>query len=542
MRAPHPWVGHPNLQKKRWYDFLSPLLFPFVFLGALMTLAGSQFQLKTGLRSSRRSKIATRVRRGLPSVWSPLNLPEVVNNGGWRYSTVVVNGSQLDFTYRRESVLSTNGGKHIPISNPLNTVGFEVDITITSADVAAFATTFRLGLGDQPQGLIAGQSWPDTTRRPIIAIDFKTDSGTGGLTDAQLPAVRAIVFPDGAGSAVTATPYVSFGEGVALPRRRTVRAEIRSGQLKLDIDGVEKATSSTISGTVTLSALDTFLLPAVQSTASDEGSNVRPVVGTIHGVKIPVLVSSTYFNYTGAAQTYTVPEGVTALQVDAYGAQGSAINGVGGKGGRVQAVLPVTPGEVLQVNVGGAGSAVGSGAVGPSVGGWNGGGDVEQIGGARYGSGGGGATDIRRGANALADRILVAGGGGGAPSSDNAANGGDGGGLIGGTGGSSTGIASARGTGGTQSAGGTAGTSGGSGRAGQAGSLGQGGFAGGTSWGQAGGGGGGYYGGGGGSGYNTQANGGGGGGGSSYTDPTATGVVHTKAVRTGNGLVTLTPT
>ncbi|HDR91119.1 MAG TPA: hypothetical protein ENN75_02600, partial [candidate division Zixibacteria bacterium] len=56
------------------------------------------------------------------------------------------------------------------------------------------------------------------------------------------------------------------------------------------------------------------------------------------------------FNYTGSAQNWTVPSGVTSINVDAHGAQGGNSNstsGIGGKGGRVQATLTVTPGEVL---------------------------------------------------------------------------------------------------------------------------------------------------------------------------------------------------
>src|SRR5439155_5339088 len=63
--------------------------------------------------------------------------------------------------------------------------------------------------------------------------------------------------------------------------------------------------------------------------------------------------AATTFGYTGAAQTYLVPAGVTQVLVDAQGGQGG--NG-GGQGGRALATISVSPGQQLQVNVGGAGT------------------------------------------------------------------------------------------------------------------------------------------------------------------------------------------
>lgn len=225
------------------------------------------------------------------------------------------------------------------------------------------------------------------------------------------------------------------------------------------------------------------------------------------------------FSYTGAAQTYTVGACITSITVDAKGAEGSTPNSsvaLAGKGGRVQAILPVTPGEILNIYVGGAGTNV--------AGGWNGGGNP----GAGSGAGGGGASDIRQGGTALTNRIVVASGGGGAGAvwSTNC-HGGNGGGLTG-----LNGIYASSydpmwcGSGGTQTAGGIAASTNGS----QPGTSGFGGT-GGT---QGGGGGGGYYGGGGGS-Y------GGGGGGSSYAIGAASGVVHTAGFQTGDGQITVTP-
>ena len=215
------------------------------------------------------------------------------------------------------------------------------------------------------------------------------------------------------------------------------------------------------------------------------------------------------FAYTGAPQTYTVPSGVTVLNVVAKGAQGGPYSSSqGGLGGIVTTTLAVTAGQVLYVYVGQQPTT--------KTGGYNGGGN----GGVIVGAGGGGATDIRTAAS-LTSRLIVAGAGGGAADVNNAA--GAGGST---TGANATGL-NAGGTGGTSTSGGNLG-----------GALGTGGNAVAVSLPiPIGGGGAGYYGGGGG--FNIL---GAGGGGSSFTDPTlCTNVVHTQGNNTGNGSLSITP-
>lgn len=135
------------------------------------------------------------------------------------------------------------------------------------------------------------------------------------------------------------------------------------------------------------------------------------------------------FQYTGSEQSFSVPAGVTQLTVVALGARGDGIE-ARAHGGRVYAVIPVTPGEQLAVFVGGKGSG--------TSGGFNGGG---HAGGSAYdcycpGFGGGGASDIRRGGDKLRDRVLVVGGGGGQGGKGNdyrkhGGGGGNGGGSLG---------------------------------------------------------------------------------------------------------------
>jgi hypothetical protein len=124
------------------------------------------------------------------------------------------------------------------------------------------------------------------------------------------------------------------------------------------------------------------------------------------------------FEYTGAAQTWTVPAGVTEATFDLYGAEGGGRLAVparqGGLGGWAGATLPVQPGSTITILVGGMGGSASCRFVASpgAAGGFNGGG---AGGDSRCpGSGGGGATDVRIGGADLAQRVLVAGGGGGA--------------------------------------------------------------------------------------------------------------------------------
>lgn len=245
------------------------------------------------------------------------------------------------------------------------------------------------------------------------------------------------------------------------------------------------------------------------------------------------------FNYTGAAQTWTVPACVFSIQVDVRGAKGANSNfGVGGNGARVTATMAVTPGQVLQINVGGAGAL-------PAAG-WNGGGAGRNgFAPGGHSGGGGGASDIRVAPYALANRVVVAGGGGGAAGGTNPGSGG-GGGCANGVAGTGSPYTVTGGVGGSQVAGGNGGPPwfpgvpaavyGGNG------ALAVGGIGG--LWGDAsgGGGGGGYYGGGGGGsdGCCTGGNGGGGGGGGSSLTPG--GGVCTQSFNNGVGIVTITYT
>jgi hypothetical protein len=129
---------------------------------------------------------------------------------------------------------------------------------------------------------------------------------------------------------------------------------------------------------------------------------------------LPASASAEEFAFTGEEQTYTVPAGVSLIDVVARGAAGQGTTG--GRGAEVTALLDVSPGEVFYVEVGTTGSCNGAGAPGYAASG-----DVP---------GGGGASDLRTESvdtgggslcgeqtpASLGSRVLVAAGGGGASS------------------------------------------------------------------------------------------------------------------------------
>jgi len=231
------------------------------------------------------------------------------------------------------------------------------------------------------------------------------------------------------------------------------------------------------------------------------------------------------FSFTGDSQLWEVPPLVNEVTVRLWGA-GSQ----GSTGGYAEGTLPVTPGEDLELNVGGQGDQATEPAPNDS-GGWNGGGDgafgddTSDI----YSYGGGGMTDIRRGGTSTSDIVAAAAGGGGEDTAGNTP--GDGGGLEGEDGTGDVG----GGEGGTQSSGGDYG-----------GSQWAGGDASnqtGDNYAEVGGGGGaGYYGGGAGGGdtgggSSTQNNSTAGGGGSSYTDDLSDASTSTGGGNGGDGLI-----
>ncbi len=181
--------------------------------------------------------------------------------------------------------------------------------------------------------------------------------------------------------------------------------------------------------------------------------NVIPAV--CRGTTVATLSynkTHTDFGFTGIMQTWTVPANIDTLDFNLVGARGGYRNGgIGtpGKGAMVKGKLAVTPGQVLNVFVGGVGA---TGSSTGATGGYNDGGPSFY-----FGGGGGGATDVRIGGIYPPNKVIIAGAGGGSGGAPDGStvNGGDGGGLVGGASGtfSDSGVIAA--LGGTQTSGGT---------------------------------------------------------------------------------------
>lgn len=267
---------------------------------------------------------------------------------------------------------------------------------------------------------------------------------------------------------------------------------------------------------LSLNCSPSFTVPALTGTC---GAVVNYSTAVVTGTCMSVGTQT--FVYTGAAQTFTVPAGVTTMTMETWGAQGGA-NWVNNTnfGGYAKGTFTVTPGEVLGIYVGGQATTI--------AGGFNGGGTGEGA-----GKGGGGGTDVRQGGMAYSNRIIVAGGGGGAGYwSSLHVVGGVGGGLVGGDGYRDPNYAtSAGGQGGTQTSSGygtcinysVTAMGGGFGFGGSTNACGCEGYGGGGGW------------------YGGAASGNcrGGGGGSGYLSASATNTAFASGTNVGNGKVVL---
>ena len=207
------------------------------------------------------------------------------------------------------------------------------------------------------------------------------------------------------GAAITATVIVNPSPDVAQPANQSVCNNTATAPV-IFTGAVAGTTFTWTNNTpsIGLAASGSGNIPSFTAT----NATAAPVTATITVTPVTGFTSST-FNYTGAMQTFTVPAGVTSVTIGAYGAQGGsgaaggsgATGGNGGLGASATGTLTVTPGQVLNIFVGGAGAT--------PAGGFNGGGN----GGSTNAGGGGGASDVRVSGIAPANRVITAGGGGG---------------------------------------------------------------------------------------------------------------------------------
>ena len=219
----------------------------------------------------------------------------------------------------------------------------------------------------------------------------------------------------------------------------------------------------TFSGSVADCSVEWYQVGQLAPIATTQGTNsvvVYPEYGAQPSYYAVATCSAATASFDSPGRyEWTVPDGVTSIDVIAVGARGTRPTQPGwafksgAAGGKVEATLNVTPGQTLFLRVGGVGY---NGGHNQSCNAWQGTGTN---------GGSGGATDIRINGEELTDRILVAGGGGGGQyysAGYQNSPGGPGGGLNAGNGGSyqSPYCSNPGGGGGSQVAGGNGGAGG----------------------------------------------------------------------------------
>jgi Glycine rich protein/Putative Ig domain len=392
-----------------------------------------------------------------------------------------------------------------------------VGVNAAGEGVEDLSSSVELSIG--PDGSCSG-----TSCTPALPGDHTITATVGALTaTATLSAtIGSPVFTDDSPTPTSTTvntpgySYTFAATGVPTPTFSVGSGTLPTG-LTLD------PTSGLLSGTPDAVGIFTFTVDASNGGTVASTPTITITVTHTAGCTQQQLagVVTCVFNSTGAEQTFSVPAGVTSLDVTAIGGAGGTgsvsydqawAGGAGGAGGTATATVSVTPSSALFVEVGGAGTAMG-----PFGGAFNGGG-----GGVGFdsGAGGGGASDVRTlasagGPTSLASRLVVAAGGGGGGAGVASPYNGQGGvgGSAGFPGAGGSNFPFGGGQPGTDTAGGDGGF--GIGSSGNAGTLGSGGSS--SFLSSGGGGGGGFYGGGSGvGGAATGMAGAGGGGGSSY--------------------------
>jgi hypothetical protein len=149
-------------------------------------------------------------------------------------------------------------------------------------------------------------------------------------------------------------------------------------------NGATLSSTTVANPSATISAMETYILTVTDAIGCSGTDTLTLLPGGVASSGADTLT------YTGALQTFTVPPCVDSVWIECWGAQGGAVTAQspfpqGGLGARMRGKFAVTPGQVLNVVVGGRGNSD------PSS------------------SGGGGASGVADGSTPW----IIAGGGGG---------------------------------------------------------------------------------------------------------------------------------
>ncbi|MBE0636937.1 MAG: HYR domain-containing protein, partial [Bacteroidales bacterium] len=257
------------------------------------------------------------------------------------------------------------------VSGPGNTSTCSFTITVIDNQAPTLASP-----GNQSLNVIANTCAADYTIADPISDNCTSSMWGYSTTGATTLSSSGNTLADGTQSGV-----LSFNTGVT-----TVTLT--------GTDGTNSATTVSFDVTVNDNQPPVINCPAnvtVNNTTGQCGAVVNYAAPAVSDNCASVAAVSQTFSYTSSIQTFTVPAGITSINVDACGAQGGSVSvacaATGGLGARMTGDIAVTPGEVISILVGQQGFTNGE-----------------------DGGGGGGSFVVRTGNTPL----VIAGGGGGA--------------------------------------------------------------------------------------------------------------------------------
>ena len=303
---------------------------------------------------------------GTPQLSLNSGAPPVAYTGGTGTNTltfsytVAAPEQSADLDYTSTTALTLNGG------------------TVTSAGGDAILT---LPVPGQAGSLGANQDIiVDAVAPTVVNVTSSTPNGTYGATDVisiQVVFSEIVV--------VTGTPRLTLNNGAPSvgystgtgTSTLTFDYTVGNGQATADLDYLNTSALALNGGTIgdALGNAAALTLPAPGAAGSLGANKALVIAGCTSG--------STTFGYTGAMQSFTVPNGCTSITIEAYGAQGGGTRS--GLGARMRGDVAVSSAQQLTILVGGQGEEA-------------------------YGGGGGGGSFVVRSDNTP---LVIAGGGGG---------------------------------------------------------------------------------------------------------------------------------
>jgi len=326
--------------------------------------------------------------------------------------TITVTGTNFN-TGVNVKVIDSDGTEYTPDSVTRTSVS-QLTFDITSAILSSSKDAFDVK--------VTNTSGLSVTSTDALTIPNGTFNFTNSATSTIYDGARAAGFSAG-------------GSTTGVESDLTVTYSLQSGSLP---SGSSLSTSTGLISSIGAEGSDTTYNFTIRATVADASEGTSDTYDRAFALTVAAPQAQA-FSYTGAAQSWSIPSGITSIQVRMWGAGGNGDynNHSGGNGAGVVGTLDISSSSTLGVIVGRGGATTTTGGDGGAGGGFSG---VFST------------TTYTQG-NAL----LIAGGGGGAGDGNNAA----GGHASGNTGGDGSGDNTTHnGKGGTTSAAGASGNNG----------------------------------------------------------------------------------